>query len=208
MGVLQGSLLAYGVHPELRALDASVTRRDLGAEAWVDLRPHWLAGADQVFEELASTVAWQAERRTMFDRVVDVPRLAHFVEEGEPAPLPVIEQMRSELSRHYQGCGAGPFTTVGLCLYRDGTDSVAFHGDRIGRGAVEDTVVAIVSVGAPRRLLLRPRGGGRSVRFELGAGDLLVMGGSCQRTFEHAVPKSTRPVGARISIQLRPRGVR
>jgi len=208
MGVLQGSLLASGVQPALRALDGSMTRRELGSGAWLDVRPHWLAGADRVFEDLAATVAWQAQRRPMFDRVVDVPRLARFLDEGDQVPLPVMEQMRTMLSDHYRGSGGEPFTTVGLCLYRDGNDSVAFHGDRVGRGAVEDTLVAIVSVGAPRRFLLRPRGGGQSLRYELGDGDLLVMGGSCQRTFEHAVPKTARPVGARISIQLRPSGVR
>jgi alkylated DNA repair dioxygenase AlkB len=86
---------------------------------------------------------------------------------------------------------------------------VAWHGDTIGRGRTEDTMVAILSLGTPRPLLLRPRGGGvRPLRFEVGHGDLLVMGGSCQRTWEHAVPKTSQPVGPRISVQFRPRGVR
>jgi alkylated DNA repair dioxygenase AlkB len=85
---------------------------------------------------------------------------------------------------------------------------VAWHGDTIGRGATEDTMVAIVSVGAPRALLLRPRGGGATVRHALGHGDLIVMGGSCQRTWEHAIPKTAKAVGPRVSIQFRPRGVR
>jgi len=101
-----------------------------------------------------------------------------------------------------------PFRTAGLCLYRDGRDSVAWHGDTIGRGKTEDTMVAIVSLGSPRALTLRPRGGGPARRYELGHGDLIVMGGSCQRTWEHAVPKTARPVGPRISVQFRPRGVR
>jgi alkylated DNA repair dioxygenase AlkB len=69
-------------------------------------------------------------------------------------------------------------------------------------------MVAIVSIGAPRALLLRPRGGGASIKYAVGHGDLLVMGGSCQRTWEHAVPKTRKPTGPRISIQYRPRGVR
>jgi alkylated DNA repair dioxygenase AlkB len=86
---------------------------------------------------------------------------------------------------------------------------VAWHGDTIGRGLTEDTMVAIVSIGAPRALLLRPRGGGGpTLRHDLGHGDLIVMGGSCQRTWEHAVPKSARATGPRISIQFRPHGVR
>ena len=95
-----------------------------------------------------------------------------------------------------------------MCLYRDGRDSVAWHGDTIGRGRSEDTMVAIVSLGSARAFLLRPRGGGTTIRHRLGHGDLIVMGGSCQRTWEHAVPKTTRPVGPRISVQFRPRGVR
>ncbi|MBO0833113.1 MAG: alpha-ketoglutarate-dependent dioxygenase AlkB, partial [Actinobacteria bacterium] len=102
-----------------------------------------------------------------------------------------------------------PFVTAGMCLYRDGRDSVAWHGDTIGRGSSEDTMVAILSLGTPRPLLLRPAGGGaRALRHDLGHGDLLVMGGSCQRTWQHAIPKSARPTGPRISVQFRPRGVR
>ena len=109
---------------------------------------------------------------------------------------------------HYGPELGEPFRTAGLCLYRDGRDSVAWHGDTIGRGKTEDTMVAIVSLGTPRPLMLRPRDGGTSLRFEVGHGDLLVMGGSCQRTWEHAVPKTSQPVGPRISVQFRPRGVR
>jgi alkylated DNA repair dioxygenase AlkB len=94
-----------------------------------------------------------------------------------------------------------------MCLYRSGRDSVAWHGDTIGRSAHTDTIVAIVSFGAPRPLLLRPRGGGESLRFPVGHGDLIVMGGSCQRTWEHAIPKTTRPVGPRVSVQFRPHNV-
>ena len=93
--------------------------------------------------------------------------------------------------------------TAGCCYYRDGRDSVAWHGDTIGRGRAEYTMVAIVSVGDPRRLLLRPRGGGSSIALTMGHGDLVVMGGSCQRTWEHAVPKVAHS-GPRLSVQFRP----
>jgi alkylated DNA repair dioxygenase AlkB len=144
----------------------------------------------------------------MYDREVDVPRLLCFYDEGEPLPDPVLDQARAALSSRYLAELGEPFRTAGLCYYRDGRDSVAWHGDRIGRGRREDTMVAIVSLGAARPLLLRPRGGGSSLRFSVGHGDLLVMGGSCQRTWEHAIAKTTRPVGPRISVQFRPRGVR
>ena len=132
---------------------------------------------------------------------------AALVRPGEPLPHPTLVAARDRLSEHYAAELGEPFVTAGMCLYRDGRDSVAWHGDTIGRGAHADTMVAIVSFGSPRALLLRPRGGGESRRFPLGHGDLIVMGGSCQRTWEHAVPKTARPVGPRVSVQFRPAGV-
>jgi alkylated DNA repair dioxygenase AlkB len=161
-----------------------------------------------VFGTLAEAVPWRAERRHMYDRVVDVPRLLRFYGEDEALPHPVLTAARQALSAHYRAELGEPFRTAGLCLYRDGRDSVAWHGDTTGRGSREDTMVAILSLGAPRALALRPRGGGPSRRYEIGHGDLLVMGGSCQRTWEHAVPKTAQAVGARISVQFRPRGIR
>jgi alkylated DNA repair dioxygenase AlkB len=185
-----------------------IRRTDLGDGAWIDLLPGWLAGADLLFERLAADVPWRAERRPMYDRVVDVPRLLCFYGEHDPLPDPVLDEARTTLTSHYAAELGEPFRTAGLCYYRDGRDSVAWHGDRIGRGGTDDTMVAILSVGERRELVLRPRGGRTSHRHALGHGDLLVMGGSCQRTFEHAVPKRSRPVGPRISIQFRTRGVR
>lgn len=204
---LQGSLLDGFGAAGLGPLD-DIRRTELSHGAWVDVLPGWLSGADALFDRLADTVPWQAERRPMYDRVVDVPRLLCFYEENQPLPDPVLDTARDALSTHYRHELREPFRTAGLCYYRDGRDSVAWHGDTSGRGATHDTMVAIASVGAPRALLLRPRGGGASLRFQVGHGDLLVMGGSCQRTWEHAVPKTRRPAGPRISIQFRPRGVR
>jgi alkylated DNA repair dioxygenase AlkB len=205
---LQGSLLDLCDEPAPGPLGASVHRTMLDRGAWVDIRPGWMAGADVLFERLRGAVPWREERRRMYDRVVEVPRLLCFYGEGAALPDPALAQARAALDRHYGPELGEPFRTAGLCLYRDGRDSVAWHGDRIGRGAKEDTVVAILSLGAPRALLLRPRGGGPALRHEIGHGDLLVMGGSCQRTWEHAVPKTARPTGPRISVQFRPRDVR
>ncbi len=212
-GDLQGSLLDAFEDPALGAVDG-VRRTDLGRGAWIDVLPRWLTGADQVYERLARDVPWQAERRQMYDRVVDVPRLLCFYGENEELPLPILDEARDRLSEHYADELGEPFRTAGLCFYRDGRDSVAWHGDRIGRGNHEDTMVAILSVGEPRVLALRPRPGGSSgpvsstVRYPLGHGDLIVMGGSCQRTWEHAIPKTSGHIGPRISIQFRPQGVR
>jgi len=205
--VLQPSLLDAAATVSLYPL-APVVRTGLGRGAWVDLRRGWVSGADLLFERLINDVPWRAERRQMYDRVVDVPRLVCFYDEDEPLPDPLLDRARNDLSTHYRAELGEPFRTAGLCYYRDGRDSVAWHGDRIGRGRDADTMVAILGLGAERALLLRPRGGGDSLRYPLGHGDLLVMGGSCQRTWEHAIPKTSKPVGPRISVQFRPRGVR
>ncbi|MBK3641764.1 alpha-ketoglutarate-dependent dioxygenase AlkB [Streptomyces sp. MBT33] len=204
---LQGSLFDQTDQLCLGPLDG-IRRTTLGFGAWIDVLPGWMSGSDALFERLAAEVPWRAERRQMYDQVVDVPRLLSFYGVDDPLPHPVLDEARAALSAHYAEELGEPFTTAGLCYYRDGRDSVAWHGDRIGRGAREDTMVAILSVGAPRDLLLRPVRGGESVRRPLGHGDLIVMGGSCQRTWEHCVPKSTRASGPRISIQFRPHGVR
>jgi alkylated DNA repair dioxygenase AlkB len=189
------------------SLDAA-RRAPLSRGAWVDVRPGWLTGAADLFGQLVEQVPWRAEKRQMYDRVVDVPRLLCFYGEDEVLPDPALESCRSALTAHYGPELGEPFVTAGLCLYRDGRDSVAWHGDTIGRGSTDDTMVAIVSLGSPRALTLRPRGGGPAQRYEMGHGDLIVMGGSCQRTWEHAVPKTVKPAGPRISVQFRPRGVR
>ncbi|MFG2712414.1 alpha-ketoglutarate-dependent dioxygenase AlkB [Streptomyces goshikiensis] len=208
MHALQGSLFDQADETGLGPL-SGLRRTELGAGAWVDHLPGWLTGADALFERLAAEVPWRAERRQMYDREVDVPRLLAFYDEGEPLPHPALTTARTALSGHYAAELGEPFATAGLCLYRNGRDSVAWHGDRSGRSATEDTMVAIVSVGDPRDLALRPRDGGATLlRLPLGHGDLVVMGGSCQRTMEHAVPKSARAVGPRISVQFRTRGVR
>jgi alkylated DNA repair dioxygenase AlkB len=211
----QGSLLDLadeaGDGPEqtrLGALAGAVRRDELTDGAWVDVRPGWLTQAAELFARLVDGVPWRAERREMYDRVVDVPRLLCFYGDQDVLPDPALEQCRDQLNEHYRRELGEPFVTAGLCLYRDGRDSVAWHGDTTGRGSTEDTMVAIVSLGSPRALTLRPRGGGPARRYELGHGDLIVMGGSCQRTWEHAVPKTARPAGPRISVQFRPHGVR
>jgi alkylated DNA repair dioxygenase AlkB len=187
-------------------------RKTLGDGAWIDIRSGWLTCADTLLDALMTTVPWRAERRRMYDRVLDVPRLVSFHDLAvEEPPHPGLARLRRRLNDIYAGELGEPFTTVGLCLYRDGSDSVAWHGDTIGRSSTEDTIVAIVSLGATRTFALRPRARaaqGQSLRLPQAHGDLLVMGGSCQRTWEHSVPKTSACTGPRISIQFRPRDVR
>jgi alkylated DNA repair dioxygenase AlkB len=186
---------------------SGLERRPLTRGAWVDVRRGWLPQADDVFETLVRDVPWRAERRQMYDRLVDVPRLVHTYMIGDELPHPVLAQAREALTRRYEPELGEPFRTAGCCYYRDGRDSVAWHGDTIGRGKTTDTMVAIVSVGDPRKLHLRPRAGGADpIQVEMGHGDLVIMGGSCQRTWEHAVPK-VASAGPRISVQFRPLNV-
>jgi alkylated DNA repair dioxygenase AlkB len=204
---IQTSLFDAAPQITLGSLPTGVVRQELGRGAWVDLLPGWMSGADALFDTLLSEVDWVEERRQMYERVVLVPRLLRFYGEDEELPDPALTRARDVLNEHYGAELGERFVTAGMCLYRDGRDSVAWHGDTIGRGKSTDTMVAILSLGSSRNFLLRPRGGGVTIKHQVGHGDLLVMGGSCQRTWEHAVPKTARPVGPRISIQFRPHGV-
>ena len=185
----------------------AVTRHHLSRGAWVDHQPGWVRGSDEVLEVLLGDIGWRADRRQMYEREVAVPRLLRWYGGDEPLPHPLLTEAREALNAHYGPELGEPFISAGMCLYRDGRDSVAWHGDRLGRGRSADTMVAIVSFGSPRPLLLRPVGGGEGLRFPLGHGDLVVMGGSCQRTWEHCIPKTAKAVGPRVSVQFRPRGV-
>ena len=193
--------------PRARPLAGAVVRHALSHGAWIDHLPGWVESSDTVLDVLLGDIGWRADRRQMYDREVAVPRLLRWFGPRETLPHPVLTDARSALDAHYASELGEPFVSAGMCLYRDGRDSVAWHGDTIGRGAEVDTMVAIVSFGSPRALLLRPAGGGAALRFPLGHGDLLVMGGSCQRTWEHAVPKTARAVGPRVSVQFRPAGI-
>lgn len=193
----QASLLALD-EPGFDPSFASLEHRDLGRGAWVDVVAGWVRGSDVLFERLCAEAPFEAHTRVMWDEVVDEPRLStrHWPE--PPAPIPA---MAAALGERY-GLDLGG---VSANLYRHGRDSVAWHGDTAGRYR-ERTVVAIVSLGSPRRFHLRPKGGGPSQRFLPAHGDLLVLGGTCQRTFDHAVPKMAQ-AGPRISVMFREPGV-
>ncbi|MDP8987264.1 MAG: alpha-ketoglutarate-dependent dioxygenase AlkB [Actinomycetota bacterium] len=194
----QGSLLAGG-EPSVDRTFAGVRREELAGGAWLEHAPGWLSGADAVFSLLLATVPWAQHERRMYDGKVAEPRLrARWTlgPDGEEVPS-VVDEMGAALGERY----ARRFDSVGLNLYRNGRDSVAWHGDRIP-AEIAEPIVALVSVGEPRRLLLRPKGGGPSRRYLFGPGDLLVMGGTCQRTWEHTIPK-VAGAGPRISLAFR-----
>jgi alkylated DNA repair dioxygenase AlkB len=216
----------------------SLVRERLDRDAWVDYAPGWLSGHETLFEQLATTTRWRSGEEYMYDRTVVTPRVFGMIPEDGPGH-PILEAMRATLSRRY----GEEFTRISLAMYRDGRDSVAFHGDRVAR-TLPQALVATVSLGAPRRFLMRPRpapsaaiGGGRpsepepstppgsrrgpspaagaraadsprtitrSRTWNLGWGDLIVMGGSCQRTWQHGIPKVAH-ANPRIAVMFRPR---
>jgi alkylated DNA repair dioxygenase AlkB len=202
--VLQPSLFGSSGEPGVAELDGAVERRPLADGAWVDLRRGLITAPDELCDALVNAVPWNEERIRIYDSTVQVPRLVARYAQGEALPHPVLDQARSALSAYYAKELGEPFVTAGLCLYRDGRDSVAWHGDRVARESSRDTMVAIVSLGATRPFGLRPKAGGAGLRLSVGHGDLLVMGGSCQRTWLHSIPKVASCLGARISIQFRP----
>src|SRR4051812_45651512 len=170
----------------------------LDDSAWVEHLPEWVAGEEALMSDLIRGTEWRRERRRMYDRTVDVPRLVASLPDDGPGH-PLLERIRAILSAHYETA----FARVSMGYYRGGADSVAWHGDYVAREMEEPTVVATVSLGGPRRLLLRPRGGGPSTAFSLGRGDLFVMGGTCQRTWQHAIPKVAHAL-PRLAVMFRP----
>lgn len=192
----QGSLLglgAIGFDPMFSTLE----RIHLNHGAWVDYAPGWLEGHQHLFDTLLETVRWEQHERPMYERVVEVPRLIGSIEpDGQPGSI--VDEVARALGRRYRV----RLERIGVALYRDGRDSVAWHGDQVAR-ELPQALVATVSLGEPRTFALRPKAGGEALRFRLGHGDLVVMGGTCQRTWQHSVPKVAR-AGPRIALMFRP----
>lgn len=195
---LQPTLLDTATTPAFDRSFAAATRRDLDADAWVEVVPGWVSGADALFDAVLDAAEWDAHEMLMYDQIVEQPRLQASWHVGElPAGLAVLRAMGAALSARYRTA----LPRMSANLYRDGADSVAWHGDRVARD-LPDAVVACLSLGHRRPFRLRPRGGGASITFEPGRGDLIVMGGACQRTWQHTVPK-VREAGPRICVMFR-----
>jgi alkylated DNA repair dioxygenase AlkB len=195
----QQSLFVQGTEPTFDTTFSSLQRVALDESAWIDVVPAWVSGADRLFDDVLRAQAWGQRTRWMYDHAVLEPRLtARWGRESGLSLEPsILERMRQALSNRY----GVVFDSAGFNLYRDGSDSVAWHRDKIRR-EIPDPIVPLVSLGDRRKLAFRPRGGGPARAFALGGGDLLVTGGTTQRTWEHAVLKVAR-AGARISIAFR-----
>jgi alkylated DNA repair dioxygenase AlkB len=181
--------------PRFDAGFSGLRRLDLHSGAWVDYQPGWVRGHEPLFDAIAETADWHSGERVMYDRTVAVPRLTASFDPAVGPPL--LCEIAAALTERY----GAPLDRISMALYRDGSDSVAWHGDKELRDRPH-ALVAIVSLGEPRRFLMRPVGGGGSQQFTVGWGDLLVMGGTAQRTWEHCVPKVAR-AGPRMSVMFR-----
>jgi alkylated DNA repair dioxygenase AlkB len=179
--------------PSFDPMFRGLERIELGLGAWLDRVPGWVGNDGALFVQLERELDWRSERRPMYTRVVDVPRLLASV-----PSTGIVEAMRVALSERY----GEAFVRTSAALYRDGRDSVAFHGDTTARDMLE-AVVATVSLGSARKFLLKPTEGGASRALALGGGDLIVMGGTCQRTWRHAIPKVAH-AAPRIALMFRP----
>ncbi len=195
----QGSLFSPGLQSEQfdRAF-GEMERIELAEGAWVDRQPGWAADHDNLFLATLEALDWQEGVERIRGMEVARPRLVASFGSGDlPGGLEVVGEMSETLSARY----GVRLERVTCNLYRDGKDSVAWHGDRIARNRPEATV-AILSLGEPRPFRIRPKGGGSSIGWASGRGDLIVMGGSCQRTHDHSIPKVAK-AGPRIAVMFR-----
>jgi alkylated DNA repair dioxygenase AlkB len=195
MSAYQATLLGGG-DPTVAPAPA-FERRTLDDRSWLDVSREWLIGADTLLGALLEQVEWRQGRRKMWERVLDDPRLSRWFHDDEPLPHPALGRIGVALEARYGVPLAGP----ALNYYRDGTDSVAPHADRELR-VLDDTLICIVTLGARRPFLVKPKSGGRSHDVSPGSGDLLVMGGATQLGFTHGVPKVAH-AGPRVSMSWR-----
>ena len=197
--VWQGSLFGTGT-PRPDAGFHGVASTQLDDTSWVDVVPGWLSGADELFTALLHRLAWQSNEMPMYGQLVRQPRLSAWWRlDDERVRQPLLATLAEAAGRHY----GVTFESIGANLYRDGRDSVAWHADRHARSPQDpDVVIPVLSLGGPRRFLLRPRHGGPSVAFQPAGGDLVVMGGACQRDWHHSVPKMAH-AQPRMSITFR-----
>jgi alkylated DNA repair dioxygenase AlkB len=183
--------------PQLDVDFVNARRIDLDETSWIEYVPGWFTGSDHLFTELMETAPWERRDRWMYSRQVTEPRLTAEYPDIASAPQALLHKVAGVLSSHY----GVDYRSLWINLYRDNRDSTSWHGDLIGR-VQEQSVVPVLSLGATRRFLIRPAEGGKSISFQPGSGDLIVMGGRAQRDWRHCVPKLATPAGSRISVNF------
>jgi alkylated DNA repair dioxygenase AlkB len=171
----------------------------LDATSWVDYVHGWLAGDGELMAMLMEQADWEQRSRWMYTQMVQEPRLTAEYPVVADAPQPVLRYLAGTLSAHY----GQPYTRLWMNWYRDNDDGTGWHVDRpVNR--LDETVIPVLSLGATRRFLIRPDGGGPSRAIVVHGGDLVVMGGRCQKDYQHSVPKQRQAAGARLSLNFSP----
>jgi alkylated DNA repair dioxygenase AlkB len=183
-------------------------RIELDQTSWVDVCRSWLSEPDELFVHLRDTVSWRSTQLFRYEVSVEEKRLSAGWRRGRPLPHPVLADVTRAIQRRYKV----EFEGFSMIQYRDNNDGQGFHRDTDMRW-LDDTIIAVLTLGAQRPWLLRPRtnrfgldGPGTTHDLSPASGDLLVMGGRSQADWEHSVPylRRTQPdVGMRISLQWR-----
>lgn len=176
---------------------STARRTRLDATSWIEVVPGWLSGSMPLLDRLSKSVPFQQHDRRLFDQVFREPRLTASIPEMHQAPERAVVDAASILSRHY----GVEYDSLWLNLYRDGSDSTGWHRDWHSCRRPE-CIVPVLTLGATRRFLIKPRAGGKSIAFKPGSGDLIVMGGRSQEDWVHSVPKDPTVTGSRISINF------
>ncbi|MBS0419539.1 MAG: alpha-ketoglutarate-dependent dioxygenase AlkB [Proteobacteria bacterium] len=210
-GLLAGNpsegMMSGQVQKDLFASDASQTAADfdfstaqrsaIDAHSWIEVVPGWLSGSHSVFERLTTAVPWRQHDRRLFDQTFREPRLTAEYKTLRNVPDEVLRKAVSALSKYY----GVRYDSVWLNFYRHGEDSTGWHRDRFSCRKPE-CIVPVLTLGATRRFLIKPRNGGTSIAYKPGSGDLIVMGGRSQEDWVHSVPKEPGLCEGRISINF------
>lgn len=176
---------------------ATVKRIALDASSWVEVVPGWMSGSRLLLERLGTAVPWRQRDRQLFDQIFREPRLTAEYRSLHQVPEQALDDAARALSQHY----GVVYDSLWLNLYRDGADSTGWHRDRFSCRR-PDCIVPVLTLGATRRFLIKPRNGGPSVGFRPGSGDLIVMGGRAQEDWVHSVPKEPGVAERRVSINF------
>jgi alkylated DNA repair dioxygenase AlkB len=194
---MQADLFASGGDLAIDATFGTATRTVLDTHSWIEVVPGWLSGSDKLFALLATAVPWKQHHRRLFDQNFLEPRLTAEYHDIRTVPHQPLVDLAAALSRHY----GVTYDGLWLNLYRDGCDSTGWHRDRFSCRR-PDCVVPVLTLGAKRRFLMKPRTGGSSIVFAPRSGDLIVMGGRCQQDWVHGVPKMPGLLEPRLSVNF------
>jgi alkylated DNA repair dioxygenase AlkB len=189
----------FAIEASAITIDSRLTtakRTAIDAHSWIDVVPGWISGSRILLEQLATGEPWLQRDRRLFDQTFREPRLTAEHQDLGNAPQALVDAAQA-LSRHY----GIEYDSLWLNFYRNGQDSTGWHRDRFSCRRTE-CIVPVLTLGATRRFLIKPRAGGNSITFKPGSGDLIVMGGRCQEDWLHGVPKELGITERRISVNF------